>query len=228
MGYFPVSLQLADKSCLVVGGGEVAARKAASLAACGALLTVISPALCPELAREAEAGRLAWIAREYRPGDLSGAFLVIAATDDPAVQERIFQEAEEHNLLLNVADVPKWCNVILPAVVRRGELTVAISTGGRSPALARSLRRRLEREFGREYEVLLELLGALRGLILARGDDHQVNREIFHQLVEPDLAAWIRQGEWELLRNHIARILPEPEALLRVDEVSRHYLGQEG
>lgn len=221
MAYFPVSLQLADKPCVVVGGGEVAGRKAASLTACGALLTVISPELCPELAREAAVGRLTWIAREYRPGDLVGFFLVIAATDDPAVQERIHQEAVAHNLLLNVADVPKWCNVILPAVVRRGELTVAISTGGRSPALARRLRRQLENEFGREYEVLLELLGGLRGLILERGHDHQANREIFQQLIEPDLAAWIREGAWERLAEHVSRLVPEAAALAWVARARR-------
>ncbi len=222
MGFFPVCLQLANRPCIVVGGGEVARRKVEGLLSCGAAVTVISPQLTASLARRREAGEFEWRAREYRDGDLAGAFLVIAATDDQMVQARIHAEAERDNLLLNVADVPKWCNVILPAVVRRGDLSIAISTGGASQALAGKLRRELEGCFGVEYEVLLRLLSRLRPLVLDRGGDHRENKRFFQTLVEPDLAAWIREGRWDLLREHV-RSLGGDELLACVEDVRRQY-----
>lgn len=207
MGFFPVSLQLARRPCVVVGGGAVARRKVESLLVCEAAVTVISPRLEEGLAHLHRAGSLRWLAREYREGDLAGAFLVIAATDDEAVQARIHAEAERDNLLLNVADVPKWCNLILPAVVRRGDLSLAISTGGASPALAGKLRRELEGQFGDEYRVLLLLLAALRPLVLAGGAGHEVNGRFFKELVDADLAGWIRQGRWDLLREQVVKAL---------------------
>ncbi|ADH87214.1 precorrin-2 dehydrogenase/sirohydrochlorin ferrochelatase family protein [Desulfurivibrio alkaliphilus] len=223
MGFFPVCLQLEKRRCVVVGGGEVAWRKVEGLLACGAAVKVISPQLQENLARYREAEEIDWLAREYREGDLAGAFLVIAATDDQEVQARVHAEAEQGNLLLNVADVPKWCNLILPAVVRRGEMTIAISTGGASPALAGKLRRQLEGSFGREYEILLRLLAALRPLVLARGGDHRENKRLFKALVAPDLAAWIREERWDLLKEHVHNTLGGDEVLACVNELQRGY-----
>lgn len=234
MGFYPVSLQLARRPCLVIGGGEVAARKVEGLLACEAAVSVISPDLTPELAARHRAGEFSWREREYRPGDLAGFFLVIAATDDTAAQARIHGEAEAGNILLNVADVPKWCNLILPAVVRRGALTIAISTGGASPALAGKLRRELEQEFGCEYEALLQLLAGLRPLILARGGDHRQNRRIFQALVAADLVGWISRDDWLMVRRHVAATLDgageaaggaggAEEALAWVEQVRRDF-----
>lgn len=223
MVFFPVCLQLESRRCMVVGGGEVARRKVEGLLACGAAVTVISPRLTPMLARRREAGELNWLAREYQEGDLAGAFLVIAATDDQAVQARIHAEAERDNLLLNVADVPKWCNLILPAVVRRGDLSIAISTGGASPALAGKLRRELEGCFGIEYEALLQLLAALRPPILARGGDHRENKRLFKALVAPDLAGWIRDGRWDLLQEHVRTTVGGDDLLACVEDIRRRY-----
>lgn len=207
MRYFPVCLRIADRPCIVIGGGRVGERKALALLEHGARVTVISPELTGELSALQRQGRVAWLAREYAEGDLVGAFLVIAATDDPLVQERIHAEAEAGNILLNVADVPRWCNFILPATVRQGDLSLAISTSGRSPALASRLRRELEGWFGPEYAVLLEILGGLREQVLAGGRPHVENKEILGRLAEPRLAVWIKEGRWDSVAGHIRDVL---------------------
>lgn len=217
MAFFPICLDIADRHCVVIGGGKVAERKVAGLLECGAAVTVVSPELTESLRCLSDRSEMNWVARPYQPGDLAGAFLVIAATDDPVVQEAVHNEAEQGNLLLNVADVPKWCNFILPATTRQGELTIAVSTAGKSPALARRLREEFDREFGVEYAVLVELLGELRQVVLGRGFDHQQNKELFQRLVEVDLAAWLRAGEWQRVRDHVRRLLADEAALTVVD-----------
>jgi precorrin-2 dehydrogenase/sirohydrochlorin ferrochelatase len=213
MHYFPVCLRIAGRRCIVIGGGRVGERKALALLEYGAQVTVISPELTGELVALQRQGRLAWLARGYEEGDLAAAFLVIAATDDPLVQERVHAEAEVGNILLNVADVPRWCNFILPATVRQGDLSLAISTSGRSPALASRLRRELEGWFGPEYAVLLDILGGLREQVLAGGRPHPENKEILGRLAEPQLAVWIREGHWDRIAGHIREVLG-PEAPL--------------
>ncbi len=217
MAFFPICLDIADRHCVVIGGGRVAERKVASLLDCGAAVSVVSPELTEPLRCLADQGKINWVARPYQAGDLAGAFVVIAATDDPVVQEAVHSEAEAGNTLLNVADVPKWCNFILPAITRQGDLTVAVSTAGKSPALARKLREQFDREFGVEYAVLVELLGELRQVVLARGMSHQQNKEVFQRLVEADLASWLRAGEWQRLRDHVRQLLADEAAVAVVD-----------
>ena len=137
MHYFSICLDLSGKICIVIGGGKVAERKVQGLLACGARVTVVSPELTTGLEELAAEEKINLIQRPYQEGDLLGAFLAIAATDEPQVQRRVHAEAMHANLLLNVADVPELCNFILPASLRRGDLVIAVSTGGRSPALAR-------------------------------------------------------------------------------------------
>ena len=148
MRYFPAFLDLSGKSVIIFGGGEVALRKARSLIAARAKVTVVAPESHPALKRF-KGVRL--ISRGYRPGDLARQFLAVAATDDPKVQQAIRREATRRRVLLNVADCPKLCDFIYPAVVRRGDFCIAISTGGASPILARRVRERLEKMFGPEY-----------------------------------------------------------------------------
>ncbi len=207
MDYFPINLDINGRRCLVIGGGRVAERKAQGLLEYGAQVTVISPELteCLDDLRRHE--RISWIARPYEKGDLAGAFLVIAATDDEKAQEKIHAEATEHNILLNVADVPKWCNFILPAMMRRGELTISISTSGNSPALARQLRQSMETQFGPEYEPLLELLGSLRPVVLGQGRPHRENKIIFEKLLHPDLLTWLHDSSWDRIKEHIHTVL---------------------
>ncbi len=224
MKYYPVSLDLAGRRCLVIGGGRVAARKVGGVIACGASVTVVSPELTPGLAAMAAAGDLVWLARPYEQGDLAGFFLVIAATDDQQVQERVHAEAEQLGVLLNVADVPRYCNFILPATVRRGDLTVSISTGGRSPALARALRLELEKYFGDEYRLLVEILGELRPAVLAAGRSQQDNEKLFSQMVRPEVLAWVRANDWDRLGAHVRALLLEAG----IDPAGIKHLGDMG
>jgi precorrin-2 dehydrogenase/sirohydrochlorin ferrochelatase len=164
MRYYPAFLDVRSKRCLVVGGGAVAARKARALVAAGAMVRVVAPEISRELRRAAGIEcRQAW----YSARQLRGVWLVVAATDDPLVQQAVWRDAARRRLLCNVADVPARSNFMVPAVVRRGGLQIAVSTGGGSPALARRLRRELEKTVGREYAALLELLRALRPRVMA-------------------------------------------------------------
>ena len=166
---YPVGLIVAGRPCLVVGGGAIALRKANGLLACGATLTVVAPRLHPELAALAEAGALTVERRAYRRGEVVGYRLAMAATDDPAVNAAVYEDGEAAGVWVNAADEPAACSFTLPAVARRGPITVAISTGGHSPALATWLRRHVEAELGEEYEVLLALLSEVRAAMLAVG-----------------------------------------------------------
>ena len=161
---FPVNLSLAHKPVLVVGGGPVAARKAASLVRAQARVTVVAPNAVAEIADDPD---LRWQRRPYQRGEAACYRLVITATDDPAVNAQVHHDAEAANVFVNSADDPANCTFTLPAVVRRGDLQVAISTNGRSPALASWLRRRLDRELGSGYSALLDLLAEVRAEVKA-------------------------------------------------------------
>jgi precorrin-2 dehydrogenase/sirohydrochlorin ferrochelatase len=207
MPYYPVCLDLRGRPCVVVGGGKVAERKVNGLLACNAQVKVISPDLTEELMQLHTDGKLEWLDRPYRRGDLAQAFLVIAATDDEQAQQMVQEEAEEQNKLLNVADVPQRCNFILPATVRRGDLTIAVATGGKSPALAKKLRQELEKRVGPEYTVLVNILGALRPQILASGLSQPENELLFHHLLHDEMAEWIKNREWDSLKKHLRAVL---------------------
>ncbi|QJA05982.1 bifunctional precorrin-2 dehydrogenase/sirohydrochlorin ferrochelatase [Thermosulfurimonas marina] len=208
MRYYPVFLKLEGRLCVVVGGGEVAERKVEALLEAGARVRVIAPEVTETLRRWAEEGRVELEVRPYREGDLSGAWLVVAATDDPGVQEAVFREAEERGLFCNVVDKPEICSFIVPSVVRRGRLQLAISTSGASPAAARRIRERLEEEFGPEWEVYLELMARWRREILSRDLPEEERRVLFNRLALAPLPEWIRQGDW-----HYVRALAEKEGL---------------
>lgn len=222
MKYYPVSLAVSGSKCVVVGGGEVAARKIATLLECGAQVEVISPALAPELHRLHDQGVLRWRERPYQAGDLAGAFLVIAATDDEQVQAAVFAEASAANQLVNVADVPTRCNFILPALVCRGDLVLAVSTAGQSPALARRVSRELAEAYGDEYGTVVKIMGFLRPLVLARGAGHRRNREIFTDLLHAELPAWVKNGDWSRLAGHLRLVLGDslaPEHLNKIKKM---------
>ncbi len=162
MGYIPIFLDVGGKPCLVVGGGEVAARRVRALIEAGATVTIVSPELGAELAAIARRGRIRHLPRRYQRGDLTGFELAYGATDDGALQRELAAEARELGVQINVADEPELCSFIAPAVIRRGNLQIAISTSGASPALAARIRRELEPQFGPEYERLLEVLRRAR------------------------------------------------------------------
>ncbi len=184
---------------MVVGGGKVACRKIKSLLEAGARVRVIAPHVIDEIAKMAEEGRVELLKRPYKKGDLKGAVLVYAATDDPKVQEEVFSEAEELGIFCNVVDKPRLCSFIVPSLVKRGRLQLAISTSGASPALARRLREQLEQEFGPEYEEYLELMAKWREEILARDLSEEERRRIFEHLVLAPVPLWLKRGE----RHHV-------------------------
>lgn len=222
MKYFPVNLDIAGRKCLVIGGGRVAARKVVALLACGGKVLVISPELAPELLELRQTEQIKWHQREYRQGDLRGAFLVIAATDDERVQADVVLEAEKNGQLLNVADVPHRCNFILPATVRRQDLTISISTAGKSPALASKLRRELAEKIGPEYGTLTEIMGLLRAEILSQGRPHTENKIVFAALLHDHFVDWIRHGRWDLIKEHLTKNLGDnisPECLNTLQKV---------
>jgi precorrin-2 dehydrogenase/sirohydrochlorin ferrochelatase len=163
---YPVNLRVAERSCLVVGGGRVAAGKVQGLLDAGAVVDVVAPAFAAELATRDDIGR---IERSYRPADLDGRWLVITATDDPTVNAGVAADATGRGLWVNSADDPDNCSFTLPARVRRGDLLIAISTGGRSPAMASWVRRWLDDLIGPEHEILLELLAEVREDLQAAG-----------------------------------------------------------
>ncbi len=206
MRCYPVCLNLQDRRCIVIGGGPVAEGKVQALLAAGAQATVISPRLNDGLRKLADQDRIVHVAREYRPGDLSGSFLAISATDDQAVNERVWQEANERGILINVVDAPARCTFIMPAVVRRGDLTVAISTGGKAPALAVRLREQLERLIGPEYAGFLELAGTLRLPLAKRFPDPAQRRALWYRLVDSDVLELLRRGDKAAARRRMTEI----------------------
>jgi siroheme synthase-like protein len=166
---YPVNLVVAGRPCLVVGGGRVAVTKVTGLLDAGARVTVVAPEVDPRLAEAADGGALAVERRPYRPGEAAGYRFVIAATGDPAVNQQVYDDGESAGVWVNSADDPERCTAILPARVRQGRLTVTVSTGGHSPAVASWLRERLAADLGPEYDELIELLAEARQEVQAQG-----------------------------------------------------------
>ncbi len=192
-GYPVVLTELAARRCVVVGGGSVAARKVEALAAAEVRPVVISPGLCPELEGLVAEGSAEPMRRPYRPGDLAGAALAIAATDDRSVNEAVAREARERGILVNVVDAPELCSFTVPAVIRRRHLLLTISTDGRSPAFARHLRESLEAVVDPAYGDLLDLLADLRPRVQAEVSPLQ-QPAVWQRLLDGELLALLRQA----------------------------------
>lgn len=160
--YYPIFTDLKDKKVVVIGGGRVAERKVHRLLEAGANVVLVSPEITPELQRLANNKRLVYKPKPFSEGDVDKAWLVIAATDDTQVQEQVYKACLERQIFCNVVDKPQYCGFIVPSEIRRGDLNIAISTGGKSPALAKTLRIKFEAEIGTEFGDYLELLGRLR------------------------------------------------------------------
>lgn len=209
MGHgYPVFLEVGGRLCLVVGGGAVAERKARALLAQGAAVRVVSPTLTAALAAEAAAGRIAHLERPFTPTDLEGAFLAFAATDDAAVNAAVAAAADAARVPVNVADDPARSTFLVPSTLQRGEVTVAVSTGGASPALARRLRTDLEEKVGEEYAALARLLGEARREVLRRIPDPRRRQDLFTRLPE-DLHRALRDGGEDAARRLLTTLLRE-------------------
>jgi precorrin-2 dehydrogenase / sirohydrochlorin ferrochelatase len=182
MTLFPMFMKLEGRSCLVVGAGTIGEPKISSLIAAGASIRVVAPHATAAVAEWAQTRAITWEARTFNGADLDGTFMVIAATNSRDVNAVIFHEARERNILCNVVDDPEYCDFYYPAVVRRGDLQLAISTNGQSPALAQRIRRELEIQFGPEYGEWLEELGRKRQQLFASKIDPDERRHLLHEL----------------------------------------------
>jgi siroheme synthase-like protein len=189
----------------VIGGGEVRLEKVEGLLACDGDVTLIAPQAHPELIQLALEGSIRWEEREYVTGDLDGALIAIAATDDTDLNIRLFEDAEARSMLVNVVDVPPLCNFILPAIVRTGPLAVAISTAGASPALAKRMKREIGERFGEPYANLAILLNEARGWAKATLPTYQDRKHFFESIVngDPDPIELLREGDVPAVRELI-------------------------
>jgi precorrin-2 dehydrogenase/sirohydrochlorin ferrochelatase len=207
MRYYPVNLDLHGRGCLVVGGGAVATRKVHTLLRCGARVTVVSPVITSELLDLVAKEAIVYHARSYDVEDVADNLLVFAATDDKALNLRIQRDAQKKSCLCNVIDNPRRCDFTLPAVVRRGDLTIAVSTAGKSPAFAKHLRLSLEAQFGKEYGPFLTLMGAIRSKLLEGGHDPVAHQSLFAALIEGDLLERIKNRDIEGIDCLLDKIL---------------------
>ncbi len=188
--YYPINLNLKNKKCVVIGGGEVAQRKVKSLLKFGAGVTVISPNLSKGLLLLKKNKKIIHINKKYNSFYLKGAFLVIGATDSRIVDISLNKLSPKNNFLLNIVDKPDYGNFIVPAVIKRGPLTISVSTSGVSPALARKIRIDLEKHFSPKYEKLLNLLAKVRPSIIKEVKDIKKRRKIFKKLANLDIKKW--------------------------------------
>lgn len=207
MGYLPLFLDVTGRSCVVIGGGAVAERKIRGLEDAGAMITVISPAATPAIARLAELGRVRHVCRRYRDGDLYGATLALVATGDEAANRLAAEEAARLGIPVNVADAPELCSFIAPSVVKRGDLQIAISTGGASPATARMLRNRIETEIGPEYALLLDVMRAARGFLRTSEPNGRRRARILQALAESRLREFLAMGDFTAANGIVESLL---------------------
>jgi len=199
---------MSRRRCLVIGAGAVAERKIANLLEVNAAVTVISPDASETILRWSKKQLIQLIARRYQPGDLAGAELVFVATDDGAVNAAVHQEGRMRGVWVNAADDPAHCDFILPSVLRRGDLTVAVSTSGTSPALARTIREELELYFTEEYELLANLAAEVRAELQAR--DLSAPFEAWHRALSGEVRQLLMRGDVARAKNLLLRELGVP------------------
>lgn len=215
----PLNIDINKRQVTIIGGGAVAERKTAPILAAGALVTIIAPWVSPGLVKMREAGRLVHLAREYAAGDLSGAFLTIAATNSRSVNAAVAKEARQNQLLADICDAPELSSVTMPAVLRRGDLVITVSTNGKSPALARKIRDTLADTIGEEYAATLTVLGKVREKLLTTPVNNAYNKTLLSELVAHDLPQLIKEERF----TELDRLLHE---LFGFTFSTRHLLGE--
>jgi precorrin-2 dehydrogenase/sirohydrochlorin ferrochelatase len=203
--FYIACLRLSGRRCVVVGGGDIGLEKIEGLLACDGRVTLVAPDAIDPLRELAAEGSIEWERREYRPEDLEGTFMVIAATDHSDVNIRVYEDAERRAMLVNVVDVPPLCNFILPAIFRTGPLAIAISTAGASPALAKRIKSEIAEEYGEPYARLAEILNEVRGWAKGTLPTYQDRKVFFESIVngEPDPVELLRQGDEQAVRDMV-------------------------
>jgi len=208
--FYPILADLQGKKALVVGGGKVAQRKIETLLDHRACVQVVARDLMPALEELRKDKKIEYLGEDFSEAFLERVFLVFAATDDASLNRRVSRAAQQRGLLVNAVDQPADCNFIVPSVLSRGELLIAVSTSGKSPAFARKVRIELERHVGEEYGLFLNLMGNLRKEILALGLPQEQNKSVFEELVYSDLLPAIRDKNWDLACRIIGKVLGRP------------------
>jgi uroporphyrin-III C-methyltransferase/precorrin-2 dehydrogenase/sirohydrochlorin ferrochelatase len=212
MDYLPIFLKVEQQLCLVVGGGKVAARKVALLIRAGARITIVSPELCDELRLLLDQGAITCVAREFQDGDLDDCVLVIAATDDKAVNRRVSELAKAQRIPVNVVDSPKLCSFIMPSIIDRSPVQIAVSTGGASPVLARLLRSRLESFIPAAYGRLAELVNDYRQRVKQRFSNPDQRRYFWENILQGRVAELLFAGHEEKARSALQDAIDDTDA----------------
>jgi len=222
MRYYPIFVKLTGQECLVVGAGQVGRRKIASLLECEpARVLVVDTRPPDEDLREILTNPVVdYQTRPFRPEDVDGKFVVIASTDDEELNWAISNQCRDKGVLCNIVDQPEKCSFIVPAVFRQGDLTLAVSTGGSSPALAKKIRKDLDEYFGRHYGAFLELMSRVRPLVIGRGRPTFENTAVFRELVDSDLLEAMERDDRERVVEILQRILPK-ELEPRIEDLLR-------
>lgn len=200
--FYPVMLNLKGKKCTVVGGGKIALRKIKGLVEGGARVKVVSPKLTPELEQIKKEGKITHVCRQYRKEDVENSFLVIGATQKRKVNEKIATEAKEKGSLVNIVDSPFLCNFFVPSFLKRGRLTISISTEGASPFLSKKVGEELERIYGEEYETFLDWMEQIREVVIKNVKDKYRRKQIFSHVVNCEILDLLRAGEKEKAKKH--------------------------
>jgi precorrin-2 dehydrogenase/sirohydrochlorin ferrochelatase len=194
--YYPIYLDVSEKRCVVVGGGDVAERKVMKLLECDAEVIVVSSVVTPGLEAMIKGNIIRHVSGDYNSEYIKGAFIVVGATDRDVVNEQIYRDSQELGIPVNIVDDPKRCDFIVPSIVRTGDLAIAISTGGKSPVMAKRLREDLEKTYGPEYGILLDIMGVLREKMITRGESPEDNKNVFESVLDSGIIEYIRKEEW--------------------------------
>lgn len=203
MSFYPMYVDIEGSKCVVVGGGDVATRKVMSLVECNAAVLVVSPKITPEIECLANDKRIAIEHRDYIEGDIEGATLAIIATDDPALNKRISQEARDKNIPINVVDTPEICTFIVPSIIRRGDLIISISTSGSCPALAKTIRKDLQKQFGEEYAEFCNILRQFRADLADKYDKQEDRAEVLQKLIDSNAIELIKADKSEEVKERV-------------------------
>ncbi len=193
--YYPIMLDVRGGTCVVVGGGKVATRKVELLLQCGATVRVIALRVDSSLKTLMKSGAVEHLSTTYEKRQIVGATLVFASTDDEGVNRAVYRDARSAGIPVNVADAPELCSFVVPAIVESGDLVIAVSTSGKSPAMAKRIRMELEQSFGPEYARILKLMGEVRQLLMKTEPDMSRRKELLGRIVDSDLLERIRAGE---------------------------------
>ncbi len=205
--YYPVMINIENKNCLVIGGGKVALRKIKSLLDYDVNITVISPELCSELEDILSQNRINWLKKNYNTIDIKDSNFIFVATNDKSVNKMVYKEAKKKNILVNVVDNSDLCDFIIPSKVKRGDLTISISTNGKSPALTKKIREELEERFGDSYETFVNLLGKVRELASERIKDIKIREALYKNLVYSDYIEQLNNDNKNQVKKRMIELL---------------------